>query len=742
MTQIRLFFYVILFSLFFSLKVNSANEEKNFSDLLILASGEIHAMIERCECPEEPGGGIAKIATLVDQLRKNYNLLMVDAGGFSAGGIYDDYTEGRKGDSIRTIKMIKAMSIIKYDGIAVGDEEFIYGAEWIKKLADSVNLPLVCTNCFFKKNKKRIFLPYVITQKAGIKIGIAALCTKEKLFTIDTSVVIEDPVVSLKEIWGELTSQTEIQIILSHLGEEEIKKIVENFPECDVIVNGHRKKDSRATSKYKNTAIMQFGFQGKKLSSLMLKKENKIFKIGTSRWYIISPELKDNPIIIDSLKRLEKESKHIDEEYDLYIMSKCPYGLKTLSDFLDFSEKDTSIKWNLWFIGSIEDDNSLSSLNGEKEIYEEKFWLAVKNLYPLQWKSFLRQHLSSPEEPLEKTAQKMNFDTSKITQWISSKGYEALKNHYERTTRLNIRASPTLTINNRLFENEISTINLLKYRCKINKSLHLCDSLPECTIDNECKAPKKIGKCEEKKCKFIDAPVFNFTVVIADSTIEHPEDAVIKTTLELFPGAEIQTITATSAEGKKLLSIYQVDALPTYLFDKKVADLSNFSNIEKGIYLFKDKYIFRKGIVPSNYYLKRKKIKGDIKIYIDPFNPLISDILTIIDNDSLSANIKIEPIIYASPLTSFNDPLETFRMEEALRWLTLQELSESFFWGYLKNYAENPITSYWQVFLKDIGISAEALTDLVNKKKEKLNTLWNTIEELNLYRYCLLYTSD
>src|SRR5690554_960468 len=73
----------------------------------IIAGAETHGMIEACDCYQDPGGGLLKRSSLIKSIIKPDNFLLLDAGGFSAGGIYDSYSEGRAGDSLRTIVTIR-----------------------------------------------------------------------------------------------------------------------------------------------------------------------------------------------------------------------------------------------------------------------------------------------------------------------------------------------------------------------------------------------------------------------------------------------------------------------------------------------------------------------------------------------------------------------------------------------------------------------------------------------------------
>ncbi len=129
----------ILLLIYFSLSI-SAKDKKNIK---IIATGETHAMLNACDCEREPTGGFAKIASVIKKLKKENELLVLDAGGFFSGGIYDYYTEGRAKDSTRTISTIKVMAKIGVDAVAIGDEELQFGAKWLIKQSRESNLPLI-----------------------------------------------------------------------------------------------------------------------------------------------------------------------------------------------------------------------------------------------------------------------------------------------------------------------------------------------------------------------------------------------------------------------------------------------------------------------------------------------------------------------------------------------------------------------------------------------------------------------
>ena len=146
----------------------------------------------------------------------------------------------------------------------------------------------------------------------------------------------------------------------------------------------------------------------------------------------------------------------------------------------------------------------------------------------------------------------------KVESWVSSRGAVELSSHYARSARLHVNASPTLFVNNSPYEGKISKMELGKIQCSSDpSSSKLCDSLPECFADNDCRKKGMIGRCNSGNCEFRDAAPFSFTVLIADSTFQHPETDIIKTTQELFPGASVKVVSLNSKKGGELVKKYK-----------------------------------------------------------------------------------------------------------------------------------------------------------------------------------------
>ena len=700
--------------------------------LLVLAGGESHGMIDACDCEMEPGGGVAKRASLVASIRKKAgDLLLLDAGGFSAGGIYDDYTEGRYADSLRTVAMLRAMEKIRYDAVAIGDDDLQLGGKWLVNQAAAGGLPLVCANCFAADGSSLV-KPYLIVKKNNLRIAVTAVVTTEKLFPVDGKVTIRAPETALAAVWKEMCSKSDIQILLSHLGQNETGAIIGKFPGIDLVVNGHRKTGKQPMFSVGTVPVLQFGFQGKSLSGVVLSAKDTTVTSGPARWYDVVPELPDDPALTGIIRE-ERTAAVGENTYDLYIMSQCPYGLEALSGFLAFAGADSSVSWRLWFIGSVSDDTVFSSLHGNGEVIDEMRWLAVHALYPDRWTRFLHQRVVD-DRPTTVLFKELGIDAKAIASWVERHGKPELKKQYDRSTRLSINSSPTLMVNNRPFGRSIVEGNLWRFQCATTGNVSpVCASLPECVEDADCRAPGKLATCERGSCHRRDAMPFIFTVVVAESSFTHPENNVIATTRELFPGADIQTFTARSPQGKKLIGTYRVKKLPLYLFGREVSLAHNYSSIEKGLVDLDGVYTFQEGIVPANYSLDRSKIPGKTILYVDPFFQGLPDIVTLFDTDSsLHARCGIKPVILQDPKEVRPGTVENFRQEEALRWLSLERLSKTAKNRYISAYAKSPGTSYWNIPLAATAVNTDSLRREVLRSPAALPALWKEMNALSI----------
>jgi 5'-nucleotidase len=263
-TRLILFFFCLLF---FLIPSSYAQE------ITILYTGDTHAMLYPCSCPIESDGGIARRATLIKQIKaSNPATLLLDSGGFFAGGLLDEYTQNTQLDMERTKINLKAMAAMKYDAVGIGDDEFNFGREFFQDNIDRSNLTFL--SCNMKSDK---VLPYIIKDIAGIKIGIigattlAAVPKAGGLKFTDPKVAVGDAVSYLRK------NGVKIVVLLSHLGESEDLNLINDIPGIDILITGHTRAKDRPYTKTVNTLVLRPDWQARRLGKLSLTVEhNKI----------------------------------------------------------------------------------------------------------------------------------------------------------------------------------------------------------------------------------------------------------------------------------------------------------------------------------------------------------------------------------------------------------------------------------------------------------------------------------
>ncbi|HAJ78520.1 MAG TPA: hypothetical protein DCO75_02010 [Fibrobacteres bacterium] len=728
-------FFKIIYCIGFMAFITFCTATENNDSVTIIASGETHAMLLPCDCPVNPGGGLAKRAYLINKKRDSGSVLLLDAGGFAGGGMYDSYTEGRVKDSLRTLSAMRAMALMNYDAVAIGDDDLAFGAKWLALAGQRCGLPIVSANCMNIDNTY-VGVPYLLVKKGKLTFAITGLTTQERFSSQADSAVITQPFRALRKIWPQMVKKSDCRIVLSHLGEEMSRMLPDSFPGCNVVINGHRKNMTEASATVNNALLMQFGFAGKNLSWAHIGPHiDNFFNVKTG-WIPVTPDIPDDSAI---LKIVQPEEKTVIPSgvADLYIMSKCPYGLKALREFTESMVSFSGLEWHVWFIGSIDHDNSLSSLHGKNEMTDETYWLAVQNLYPQQWFWFLKARSVSNDVPVDTIITRMGLNLDRIKDWVDRKGKAELSIHYDRSMHLGITASPTLLLNNAPYDIEMSKPRISKTLCgQFGRISTYCDSVPECIDDNDCRKKGMVGTCikdqGKARCTYKEAVHFNFTVIMPDSLFSHPEREIIATTKDLFEGAVIETLSIKSVRGRQLFDRFAPKALPYYLFDKKASEAYNYPKIETGLVSVNDYLVFKEGYVKKAYFYKRPLIPASCEIFIDPMFQGAKEALDIALKKRSRLKVGIMPVLTAPPDLDSIPYEDRIRREEAQRWLLILKKYSSDYVRYLKLFVKREDSSYWFLALQELKINIDEFVKNIKTDKGSLHDLWKTQTELGI----------
>lgn len=221
--------------------------EAGAQDLWIVHTNDTHS----CVMPINPlssdtaqadKGGFLRRASFVRQMREEHpHLLLFDSGDFSQGSAYYNLYKGEVEVSL--------MNEMKYDAATIGNHEFDFGMDNMKRIFSMAQFPIVCANYDFSGTVlEGLVKPYVILEREGLRIGVFGLSPQmDGLVSAENykGVKFEDPVSAAERVVGLLRGQEhcDVVICLSHLGWD-IEGIddVEVIPATrgiDVVLGGH-----------------------------------------------------------------------------------------------------------------------------------------------------------------------------------------------------------------------------------------------------------------------------------------------------------------------------------------------------------------------------------------------------------------------------------------------------------------------------------------------------------------------
>src|ERR1043165_3001276 len=124
--------------------------------------------------------GIAKVATLIKQARKDDpDLLLLDSGD-TIQGTPLEYLHNKQNNTPPDPMML-TMNSLRYDAMTVGNHEYNFGLKVLEKARSEAQFPWLSANTYNEPARgfaeMTHYKPYLIKEVQGVKIGILGLTT-------------------------------------------------------------------------------------------------------------------------------------------------------------------------------------------------------------------------------------------------------------------------------------------------------------------------------------------------------------------------------------------------------------------------------------------------------------------------------------------------------------------------------------------------------------------------------------
>ncbi len=279
--------------------------------------------------------GIAKIATLVREARKNNpDLLLVDSGD-TIQGTPLEYIHNRRNNTPPDPMML-TMNALKYDSMTVGNHEYNFGLKNIEKARKEATFPWLSANTYntqVKGDPSNYHTPYIIKEVQGVRVAILGLTTPgipnwenapnyEGLEFRETVSEAKKWVPVLRD-----TGKVDLVVIAMHMGiEEDLRTgqlspsnvpnenaavaIARQVPGVDVILMGHTHRE--VPSLVVNGVLLA---QANRWASHLARVDIYLEKNETTgRWGVVAKQSRTIPVTEKT--EIDPEIAKLGEPYD------------------------------------------------------------------------------------------------------------------------------------------------------------------------------------------------------------------------------------------------------------------------------------------------------------------------------------------------------------------------------------------------------------------------------------------
>ena len=204
--------------------------------ITLIATSDIHGSVL------SENGGIARIASYIESLRKNSEpLILIDAGDIS------------RSCSDRGA-MLQAMNRIGYDAAVPGNHDFEGGREAVNEMLQTARFPFLAANVLKEDGTFLTGNGWTVIEKGGLRAAVIGVTTPfaERLMGkddgLESAVFIPAPA-AVRNAVNELKGKADVIITAAHMGlyaefdeengSDSAWQILDSSPEADILITAH-----------------------------------------------------------------------------------------------------------------------------------------------------------------------------------------------------------------------------------------------------------------------------------------------------------------------------------------------------------------------------------------------------------------------------------------------------------------------------------------------------------------------
>ncbi len=238
----------------------SRSGEDRGLEITVAFSSDLNGVMRSCGCVVNDFGGLGRRATFVRFARDTASRFLLLDGGDLFG------TNINYGKEKAEVTM-KAMALMGYDGIVLGEKDFSLGLEYIRKRAVENALPVVMANVFDARADTLLFQPSrEIVLPGDLKVALIGLMGNRLELPPQVepgSIRVTDPISALRLELEMLEARVDLVIVLAHMNYVDARKLAMEFPRLDLVLVGHKGSLMKKAKRFGNAFVLQVPGEGR-----------------------------------------------------------------------------------------------------------------------------------------------------------------------------------------------------------------------------------------------------------------------------------------------------------------------------------------------------------------------------------------------------------------------------------------------------------------------------------------------
>ena len=213
-------------------------------------------------------GGLSRRYVKIKEMKEEgKDPIILDAGDFffSTTNLNQNNLES---EEFRAGAILEGYDRIGCDAINIGKYELLNGLSFLKEMSKKTEIPFLSANLRDSRTNELLFQPYKIIKRGELSFGVIGITSL--LPDTSTKVIADDYIESGNKYINDLSSKTDVIIMLINTDRKSQKDLAENFENSDFIITSGSTNMTRTNTPQKKDGPYMFscGKQGKYLMVL------------------------------------------------------------------------------------------------------------------------------------------------------------------------------------------------------------------------------------------------------------------------------------------------------------------------------------------------------------------------------------------------------------------------------------------------------------------------------------------